>query len=113
MEGLGVYDTKKATLSLSSIGQSIASGFNNYNKGANKPERFEVDDAVTINARPLAYHIEEANVTKILRNLLPTISRSTLIQNCSLMSGFYNSQEHGLELLKGMTDEDFDEYREE
>ena len=105
--------SKDAPPSLTTVGQSIASVFNNYNKRETKSERFKLGEVVTVNARPLAYHIEEANVTKILRNLLPNIVRTTLIQNSSLMSGFYTSQERGLEIPKGMADKDFDEYREE
>ena len=110
-----VFFTSKDAPSLSLVGQSISTAFNTFNTNkAKKPERFELGEAVGVNAKPLSYHIEENNVTKILRNLLGAkVDRNTLLRKSALMSGFYNSTERGLELLRCMTNEDFDEYLEQ
>ena len=109
-----MFITSNDPPSLSSVGESIATAFNTFNKNkAKKPDRFELGEAVAVNAKPLSYHIEEKNVTKILRNLLAKVDRNMLLRKSALMSGFYNSTERGLELLRCMTDDDFDEYLEQ
>ena len=96
--------------SLTSLGESIARAFNVVNKKEQNSDRFELGEAVCVDLKPLSYHIEEKNVTKILRNLLHDVDRQSLLQDSSILSGFYESNERGVEILQGMNDEEYDEY---
>ena len=96
--------------SLTLLGESIARAFNVVNKKEQNADRFELGEAVSVDLKPLSYHIEEKNATKILRNLLHSWDRQSLLQDSSILSGFYESIERGVEILQGMNDDEYDEY---
>ena len=72
-------------------------------KKKNKKDQFEFGEAVSNDAKTLAYHVNEENTTKILCNLLPKMDRETMLNNSSCMKGLYSTPGQGVEVLTEMT----------
>ena len=52
------------------------------------------------------------NTSKILRNMLRQLNRETIIKRSGSMEGFFSTVKRGVELLKQMTDEEFEDLLE-
>ena len=103
---------KRDSPSLNAISESLARAFNSYNKKLNEKDQFEFGEAVSNDAKTLAYHIDEENTTKILRNMLPKMDRKTILNNSRCVAGFYSTPEQGVELLGEMNDDEFEDLLE-
>ena len=98
--------------SLNAIGESLARAFNTYNKKINEKDQFEFGEAVSVDAKTLEYHVGEENTTKILRNMLRQLDRETILKRSGCMEGFYSTVKRGVEVLREMTDEEFEDLLE-
>ena len=98
--------------SLNAIGESLARAFNTFNKKIEEKDTFEFGEAVSVDAKSLDYHVEEVNTTKILRNMLRKLDREATLKRSSCMEGFYSTVERGIEVVRGMTDEEFEDLLE-
>ena len=63
-------------------------------------------------AKTLEYHVEVENTTKVLRNMLRKMDRKTILKRSSCMEGFYSTVERGVEVLREMNDEEFEDLLE-
>ena len=98
--------------SLNAIGESLARAFNTYNKKINEKDQFEFGEAVINDAKTLSYHVEEVNTTKILRNMLRKLDREAILKRSSCIEGFYSTVEREVEVVREMTDVEFDDFLE-
>ena len=100
---------KRDSPSLNAISESLARAFNSYNKKLNEKDQFEFGEAVSNDAKTLAYHVDEENTTKILCNLLPKMDCETNLNNSGCMTGFYFTPDQGVEVLREMNNDEFED----